>query len=541
MSSFCIVIPAIKKKVAFVDDLVKKLAGISLIQRAINKSLQLNSADHIHVVTDSLEISLICERNGVNPICNANFDFDLFETPKSFRSFSEGLARKYDYIVLLSPYAPLTSQSEIKKSYQKFLKKKCDILIPVKREKHRIFSPCNQKSSPFFLQDEHREYCIESKCFRIFRSNLFLSEIKPENEIKVCSQTLIGEAVEIDSYQRWWICEKLIKRRKILFRVIGDRANGMGHVFRALSLAHEITDHEVLFVCNENSKVVVNKFASLDYRLVVFKNEEIEDQIIALQPDLVINDILNTELAYIQKLQKAGIKVVNFEDLGSGASQADWTFNALYDKPEILGDQIVWGKQCFVLRDEFTDATPHIFKEKVNTLLLTFGGIDQRDLTRKSLRTIFNFCRTENIKIFIVVGDAYIFIDALQEDITNYKGGDIEFTHASRVMSSIMEKTQIAISGNGRTVYELAHMNIPSVVLSHHDRERTHRFACPENGFIDLGVYTENQSEYRILEELKRLVFDVEHRKNLFKKMEKHNFIKNKGIVIKNVLDLLEP
>ena len=44
-----------------------------------------------------------------------------------------------------------------------------------------------------------------------------------------------------------------------------------------------------------------------------------------------------------------------------------------------------------------------------------------------------------------------------------------------------MEQSQLAIVSNGRTLYELAHMNIPAIVLSQHKRESTHSFAYEEN------------------------------------------------------------
>ena len=48
-----IIIPAIKKNVAFTDDLVKKLAGTSLVQRAIDKAKRIVPREHIYIVTDS--------------------------------------------------------------------------------------------------------------------------------------------------------------------------------------------------------------------------------------------------------------------------------------------------------------------------------------------------------------------------------------------------------------------------------------------------------------------------------------------------------
>ena len=65
-NSVLIVIPAIKKSAVIPDQLIKKLNGITLIQRAINTALEITTNENILVVTDSEEISLICERNGIN-------------------------------------------------------------------------------------------------------------------------------------------------------------------------------------------------------------------------------------------------------------------------------------------------------------------------------------------------------------------------------------------------------------------------------------------------------------------------------------------
>ena len=72
MASLTIFIPALKKETIFQDDLVKKLSGVTLVQRAINKAKKLgvNKKD-IHLLTDSEEISLIAQRNGVGVYINS--------------------------------------------------------------------------------------------------------------------------------------------------------------------------------------------------------------------------------------------------------------------------------------------------------------------------------------------------------------------------------------------------------------------------------------------------------------------------------------
>jgi spore coat polysaccharide biosynthesis predicted glycosyltransferase SpsG len=116
---------------------------------------------------------------------------------------------------------------------------------------------------------------------------------------------------------------------------------------------------------------------------------------------------------------------------------------------------------------------------------------------------------------------------------------NIKFTIASGVISKIMEKTQIALSSNGRTVYELAHMNIPSVVISHHKREDSHRFSSLETGFINLGVYDANKTAKSIKTSFNKIVVDNDYRELLFLNISKYNFSNNKKKVVKKILELL--
>ena len=80
-SPITVLIPALKKTVAFQDDLVKKLNGISLVQRAINKAIELEvDKKDIHLLTDSEEIVGIIGKqwDSWEEIIEQPFDFDLF-------------------------------------------------------------------------------------------------------------------------------------------------------------------------------------------------------------------------------------------------------------------------------------------------------------------------------------------------------------------------------------------------------------------------------------------------------------------------------
>jgi spore coat polysaccharide biosynthesis predicted glycosyltransferase SpsG/CMP-N-acetylneuraminic acid synthetase len=534
-----VVIPAVKKNVAFPDDLVKKLAGVSLIQRAINIAVKAFGQSHVYVLTDSEEIDLVCRRNNVTCLYDRTLRLDPENYFDSLKPHILPLMEYWQDIMVLSPYIPLVRVSELQDAYRYYHNRKAELLVPVNRGLVRPYAPWPRQVGNILHYGSEQEFATESSSFSIFSSDLLCK--MPEHLVELTAYPLNGRIIEIRSYEDWWLCEKLLNRRRIVFRIMGHKTVGMGHIYRCLTLAHEIADHEIRFVCDIESSVAASKLAGYDYWLGVYDPKEIVDAIIALEPDLVINDILDTDAEYIRRLKNNGIKVVNFEDLGSGATEADLTINDLFDEPLFINKgNILWGNQWFFVRDEFTDAKPHRFKKEVSRILIAFGGTDPNDLTRKILHTALPYCAKRGIAIDVVTGEGYGHIEELEKEIAGIKKPEVSYTFATGIISDIMEKTEIAISSNGRTVYELAHMNIPAIVLSQNDREKTHRFACEENGFIPLGIYSGEDSKQTVHNALQRLVQDADYRHKLFLQQQQTNFARNKGRVIQRILSLMK-
>ena len=524
MDNLLVVIPAIKKSAVIPDQLIKKLDGITLIQRAIDTALEITTNENILVVTDSEEISLICERNKIKSFRKSSLEFTSDNILESITSIIQ--EKQQSNILLYRANTPLIGSFILKEAYSVFLNNKEYILTSVKNEKRQLL----QLENELLQEVGNKEYLEELKAFHIFNKNYFQNrQFKPY-------AVEIEKSIEIESYQDWWICEKVLQRKKIIFNVIGNINVGMGHIYHSLALAHEITDHEVIFVCDEQYKIAVEKIASMDYRVISTNN--VINTILKLRPNMVINDILNTDINYIKILKEHNIKVVNFEDLGSGSKYADFVFNELYDEPQIEGENYFWGYEYLALRDEFYEATPHNVLEEIKEVLIAFGGTDQNNLTFIALKAILETCKEENIKINIVCGGGYKFKDKLEDYLSECIYKNIELFYAIGAISKVMEKTQLAISSNGRTVYELADMNIPSIVISHHKREATHSFATLDKGFINLGVIEDNVAVI-IKEKFEKLVNDQDYRELLFMNIKKYSFRENKQKVVKKILELL--
>ncbi len=531
-----VLIPALKKTVAFQDDLVKKLDGITLVQRAINKAIELGvDGNNIHLITDSEEIRLIAERNQVQYFWDPSLSWDAKKISKNLFRYLCKASSSNDTILLLSPYAPILDILSIKNAISRLSESGQDVLKPVKSERLYTLNNCIQNIYQIAFGDSGEIHRVVSSAFTLMKSNVIKKWRK--EDLKVLPWELEDELFVITSFQDWWVCEKLLQRKRIVFRVIGNEQVGMGHIYRAISLAHEVTDHEILFVSDTSNRVAVNELAGYDYWLGIYDKKQVVNEIIALDPDLVINDILNTDASDTLPLKEHGIKVVNFEDLGDGVKHADIVINELYDEPQIDGDNILWGIDYFFIRDEFHDAKPNNFNENIDSVLLAFGGTDQHDLSSKIYHSIKDICLSRNIHINIVTGPAYAGYERLRKKIENDKS--VSLTHATGVISRVMEKSQIAITSNGRTVYELAYMNIPAIVIPLHGREETHSFACDNNGFIVLDKYSQDETESDVAANLTKLLDDANYRKKLFNRNKKFCFKSNKQYVVDLIQGLL--
>ena len=150
----CIVIPAIKKNAVIPDQLVKRLAGVTLIQRAIDTARGVVPAHDVVVVTDSQEISLICERNGVRVHYNAGLRFTSLDIITEMKSILRELGNDYGHIIIYRASCPLLTWVDIDDAYKTFLENEADCLVTVKSVRHRIWEVHQGRLESFMSEDE---------------------------------------------------------------------------------------------------------------------------------------------------------------------------------------------------------------------------------------------------------------------------------------------------------------------------------------------------------------------------------------------------
>lgn len=329
------------------------------------------------------------------------------------------------------------------------------------------------------------------------------------------------------------ICANTISSaKKILFVVSGYSEIGLGHVYNTLLVANDILNHHVEFLVDNKSGMAYDKIKENHYIVHRQQSENIIDDIVRLHPNLVINDRLNTEIAYMKDLKAMGVKIINFEDNGDAINFADIVINAIYPEEE-KRDNHYYGSDYFLLRDEFLLSKPNILSDRVSNVLITFGGVDSHNYTKRVINSIYVFCKEREVSISVVAGFGYRHYDSLQqyEAIKVYKN--------AKNIAKHMQLADIAFTSAGRTTYELASLQIPTIVIAQNKRELTHRYATETYGFKVLG-FGYNIRNDTILKAFRELVDDRTKREAQQKSMVKLNLRSGRKRTLHLINELVE-
>jgi len=321
-----------------------------------------------------------------------------------------------------------------------------------------------------------------------------------------------------------------MKERNIYFLVVGNQKLGTGHIYRSIIYRNEFT--RLGFNCQtyflKKDKLVNEIYSSK--KLSSIQIDSFKDiSIINSLNNIFILDILDTSKDFIKALKKNN-QVITFEDLGEGSLYADLVINALYKQDEIKTNHY-YGHNYMELREEFHNLN-YIANEKVKNIMITFGGTDPTNSTFKVIESIYDYCISKKININVVNGIGYQDFKTL----SIFPKINIRFNIDN--MAKTMMENDIVFCSAGRTIYELASIGIPSIVITHNERENSHLFATQEYGFINLGLSKElNKKE--IFKPFLLLVDDYKLRKHISNIMLENNLKEGEKRVIKLILKVI--
>lgn len=444
----------------------------------------------------------------------------------------------YDYVISMQPTSPLLKPKTLDRAISELIENGSDTLIGVRDETHLYWTKKNNEFTPLYKERLNRQYLDP-----IYKeTGLFISK---RNVINKC--TRIGgklfifnipfeESIDIDTNFDWWLVENIIKNIKIAIRVDADNKLGLGHVYRGITLANRMMN-DLYFLMNEEKTLGIKKVEEYNHKILTFRDEaSLFDTLSEINPDIIINDILDTSYEYINKLKEMGLFIVNFEDLGFGSQHADLLINALYERTD-PPENSYFGHRYICLRDEFLLFPSILVKPDIKEILIIFGGSDPNNLTLRTLRSI-EILDLKSVKINVILGLGYMHHEELRSYVEELRkrGYVIIINKNIRIMARHILNSDIAITSNGRTVYEISSMGVPCISISQNEREMRHLFSYICKGIKNLGIES-NVTDDDIASTLAKLMEDYDLRKQMSKSMAEFNLRNGTDRVIRLIYD----
>lgn len=525
---------------------LRDLNGVPLIAHTIRTALESGCFDVVVVSTEDEEIAHVAAEFGarVHPRPphladdRATLDPVVYD---AVRSVSE----EFDIAATLQPTCPLLGVETLRAAFRRMAENpEIDTLISVVNDPRLAWVEKDSRIVPAYEKRVNRQelppYYRETGAFFLSRMRCVAetSRFGPNVAVFPIPEE---EALDIDTMRDWWIAEKTLESRRVAIRAAGNRTIGFGHIYRMLMIANRLLDHKLQFFIESSDIEAAQRVRDAFYPCCTAPANELPARIDEFRPDILINDILDTTPLDVIPYRERGVFVVNFEDLGEGLKDAHLVFNALYetDSPH---SHVHTGPDYYCLRDEFAHTRPRETPPRVERILATFGGADPANLTLKTVRALTPLLEERQVDLRVVLGLAYPTESEaeLRSEIEKSSVANrVTIQRDVKSMAAEFKSADLVLTSYGRTMYEVASMGTPAVLMAQNSRELHHVFGREENGFCGLGLGVE-VSEDQLLETVQLICEDFELRKAMRDRMLKTDLSRGIRRVTKIILDAFE-
>lgn len=485
------IIPACEGSAVLPNKNMRIINGKPMIFYVINNAKHCKYIDDIIVTSNSSDIITLAKQMKV---LTRKRDSNLSSSSVSLDVvikdvFNQLDFSRYDIVVTLQSISPLLKVTTLNSAFEFFISSRYDTLISVKSDQHFFWKKTNDELVPLYPKRINRHQLsplfVETGAFLITKSQFIKADSRIGKKVGLY-ELFEDEAIDVNNFGDLRLVENAMKRKSAAIYVNGNNEIGLGHISRVFQIADELfTKPDIYFDKNITSQ---KSFQDTKYNLIpVDGNDGFVNEISKHNYDIIINDILNTSLDFMNSLKRASpySKIVNFEDEGSGAKIASAVINALYEDKKY--SNFLCGHKYFIISKLFLLFDPIKIKKDVKNVIVTFGGADPMNFTKKTLDIIISCRKYSHFKFYVVLGKANKNTDLIIEKFHNYPNIKI-FNNIDNI-AELMSFCDAAISSRGRTCFELASLGIPTLSIPQHSREKLHTFVCTNNGFICANLY----------------------------------------------------
>ncbi len=264
----------------------------------------------------------------------------------------------------------------------------------------------------------------------------------------------------------------------ILFRVGAGRRIGLGHLRRSISLALALGNQGVrsrflvsgsreglryLARLGCEGRMVSPSAAWRSPDLRILRREAASDDVRG-----VVVDSCDVPVRYLEGLRRTGFSVAVRDDVGKVHLPVDLLFNGNADARRLLyesngsGTRFLLGPEYAVLPSDFWRCSPRRIRRSVRRVLVLLGGEDPHRLMPRLLKELDTL--PGNFAVTAVVGPFFRDRERLGRTVRSCRR-KVRLLQSPRSLFSVMKQADLAISGAGQTLYELACVGCPTLAI----------------------------------------------------------------------------
>jgi spore coat polysaccharide biosynthesis predicted glycosyltransferase SpsG/RimJ/RimL family protein N-acetyltransferase len=253
----------------------------------------------------------------------------------------------------------------------------------------------------------------------------------------------------------------------VLILTEGGRDIGLGHITRCTSVYEAFEEFGV------QSQLIVNGDDAVG-ELLTDKNTRVFNWLSGRESLLAA--IENADIVFIDSYKADEDLYETVSSTAKTAVYLDDTMRINYPKgfvlngavlaeqmpyPEREGVTYLLGARYAPLRREFWNVPAKPIHDKLGAIMITFGGSDMHGLTAEVLKLLVDTYPNLVKKVIVAKGFRNIAdIESLKDDKT-----ELVYYPDAAGMKEVMLESDVAISAGGQTLYELARVGVPAIVV----------------------------------------------------------------------------
>ncbi len=505
---------------------IKKLGPLPLIAYTLIEARKSRYIDRVVVSTDDDQVAEVAGRYEAEVPFRRPAELSgniphIKPVVAHVVEFLEREGERVDLVVTLQATSPFRTAEPIDRALEKLLAENLDSVISLREDRALTWRLVAGQLVPLFERAGRREdmepLYREDGAIWAARRSVFRETSRLGARVGYLLMDKASSFTVHDIHD-FWVAERLVRLPRILFRVDGGASQGMGHVYRSLAIADElrnISTADVLFLMSAEHPQGVQHVSRYGYPVRVLSGAELAPAMEAIReysPNIIVNDLPFLPNDYLKELARLGASTINLvdslADIEQPAEVASVIIGVMHEDRLELEDY--YGGPAFaILRDSFAGREKSV-PPVARSVVVSFGGSDPQGLTLKVLGALDRL--EAELEVKVVLGPAFSRREELARFVEALSRPALVLDNVEN-MAETLSAADLVFCAGGMTVFEIAALGTPGIVLCQNARERARLESFAAYGsVVHLGLGSEVEEE-TLLGATRELLADFERRR----------------------------